>query len=1281
MLWAISANDTVSSPSFVTQKIQRKTMKGLHSHKFWPNDTLWMTSSDHQRPTTATLNNRTPVDAETQKYPSGTGHTPAELTPERYALLQIETAYRQLFDESPNLMFIYEVPTLRMLAVNRAMLWHYGYSREEFMCLGVQDLHPPEEVPTLLETVPSRAPGPVSGARWRHRKKEGQEIQVEINSLDLVWAGRPARCTTVIDITERTRGEEALRRRMTALTTPASATPSVEFEDLFNLEDIQRLQDQFAQATGVASMITRTDGTPITRPSGFTQLCAGIIRQTPHGRCHCIKSDATLGQPNAEGPTIHQCLSAGLWDAGASIVVGGRHIANWLIGQVRNDAQDDAQLRQYAQKIGADELKFMEAFYNVPVISQERFNAVAHTLYTLSKQLSSTAYQNVQQARFIAERNRAEQKLQATERQFRETIERSGAGYFRINRQEHFEMVNGAWLKMHGLTSADEILGRHFCTTQIEQDRAAAEKIIQQGFNGCEVPTGEFSRKLADGSVGYHTFSLHPVTRDQEVVALEGFVIDTTLLRRAVADYKMLFDTMQAGFAVHEIICDSAGKPVNYRFLAVNPAFEQQTGLKAEKLVGQTVLAVMPDTEQVWIDTYGRVALTGESIIFENFSKALNRYFTVSAFRPSPGLFACMIVDITAQKVAEIELRKLSRAVNQSPAMVLITDVNGIIDYVNPCFSTTTGYAFDEIRGKKTDFLRHGVAVNDGFNEMCVRVAAGRECRGEFQIRKKNGELFWESSRIGPIFGEDGRITHYLAISEDVTERRKAEEQIREQAALLNVTQDAIIVTRLDRTVTYWNRAAAILYEIPPDAAGQKIEELTNKGLPANYDEQWKNLEEKREWAGERRQLTHSGRLIDVRIRAKIFCNANGNDTAVLFVGTDITESKQLEAQFLRAQRLESLGALASGVAHDLNNVLTPVLLSVEMLRPLAQAPQDHEMLQLLSDSARRGSEIVQQLLLFGRGSDSPRAPINVAGAIKDVGRMMRGTFPKNIVLSVQSPADLWLVEADRTQVHQVLLNLCVNARDAMPQGGRLSLNAENVQVDAAFARRHDGKRIGSHVRIQVRDTGSGIAPEHIEKIFDPFFTTKPVGQGTGLGLSTVLGIVRSHEGILDVNSTVGEGTLFEIYLPAAASVTGQVAGEVGREPLRGKNELILLVEDEESIRSILQRTLLKHNYRVLVASDGAEALGVFAQNAVKIQLVITDLLMPVMDGAQMVATLRRLNPNLPVVAMSGLPLHRAEFERKFRTRLRFLTKPFEIDHALELVRSLLDESTTPAAS
>ena len=912
-------------------------------------------------------------------------------------------------------MFVYELPTLRMLAVNEAALRCYGFTMEEFLQLNVCDLHPADERPRLTQAILNRASGPAASGPWRLRRKDGTEIVVEVSSLELTWEGRNARCASLSDITERRRAEEAMQKRMVALTNPADVTASVDFDDLFNRDDIQKLQDQFARATGVAAVITRPDGTPITRPSNFTPLCADIIRQTELGRCNCFKSDAALGRPDATGPIVRPCLSGGLWDAGASIVVGGRHIANWLVGQVRDETQDEAPLRAYARAIGADETAFIAAYRRVPAMTRERFEAIAQTVFTLARQLSSAAYQNIQQARSIAARNLAEDALRAREEQFRATIEHAGAGYFRVDREGRFEAVNRAWLRMHGRLSAQEILGQPFQTTLVEKDREAGERNLQRSLAGWELPNGEATRRLADGSTACHSFSLHPVRRDGEVVAVEGFIIDTTSLRRAVSDYKMLFDTMLDGFSLYDVVCDHAGRPVDFRYLTVNPAYERQTGLKAEAVLGRTLLEVMPTIEPSRIDAYGQVALTGEPRMLVSYNRTLQRHLSISAFRPAPGQLACMVIDITA--------------------------------------------------------------------------------------------------------------------------RKRASAQIREQAALLDVTHDAIFVARMDRTVTYWNRRAAVMFGLPPDAAGQKIETLTYQEPPADFPGSWKTIVEQHDWNGERRWTTPTGHPLDIRIRTRVFSPSGGEDASVLVVITDITESKRLEAQFLRAQRLESLGALASGVAHDLNNVLTPILMAAELLRPLAQAQDDLETLRLLSDSARRGSDIVRQLLLFGRGSDSPRSALNLGGVIQDVGRMMHGTFPKNIVLSIQAPADLRLVDADRTQIHQVVLNLCVNARDAMPQGGRLAVVADNVEVDEAFARSHGGKRTGGHVRLQVRDTGTGIAPEHLDKIFDPFFTTKPVGQGTGLGLSISYRIVRDHGGQIRVASEPGRGTRFLVSLPLPAAI------------------------------------------------------------------------------------------------------------------------------------------------
>jgi CheY-like chemotaxis protein len=316
-------------------------------------------------------------------------------------------------------------------------------------------------------------------------------------------------------------------------------------------------------------------------------------------------------------------------------------------------------------------------------------------------------------------------------------------------------------------------------------------------------------------------------------------------------------------------------------------------------------------------------------------------------------------------------------------------------------------------------------------------------------------------------------------------------------------------------------------------------------------------------------------------------------------------------------------------------------------------------------------------LLLFGRGSESPRSPLNVGAVLKDMGRMMRETFPKNITASVSAPADLWLVEADRTQIHQVVLNLCVNARDAMPKGGKLALLAENAHVDEAFARTHSGKHTGRHVRITIRDTGTGITPENLEKIFDPFFTTKPVGEGTGLGLATVIGIVRGHEGVVTVRTELGCGSSFDVLLPAAKADVASPDDESAAEGPTGQGELVLVIEDEEPIRSLLQRALIRHNYDVLTASDGAEGLGVFAHHAGRVALVVTDAMMPVMGGAETVRALRQRNPKLPVVAISGLPAQEVELAQNPGPRVRFLSKPFATEHALRLIREALDEAAT----
>ena len=346
----------------------------------------------------------------------------------------------------------------------------------------------------------------------------------------------------------------------------------------------------------------------------------------------------------------------------------------------------------------------------------------------------------------------------------------------------------------------------------------------------------------------------------------------------------------------------------------------------------------------------------------------------------------------------------------------------------------------------------------------------------------------------------------------------------------------------------------------------------------------------------------------------------------------DMTAQKQLEQQFLRAQRLESIGTLASGVAHDLNNILTPILLSVPLLYEDLSPEQREVILGTIEISAQRGTDIVKQVLTFARGVEGERMPLPPLPLLQDIIRISRDTFPKNLEIVQSHAAKVWNVIGDSTQLHQILLNLCLNARDAMPEGGVMKLHAENVQVDEQYAAAFMDAKPGPYVLLRVSDTGGGIRPEVLNRIFDPFFTTKSASQGTGLGLSTVLGIVKSHGGFLNVRSTLGQGTSFEVFLPASLDAVSATPAEDLTPPRRGKGEMVLVVDDEESIRVITQATLQQHGYRVITAEDGPAAIALFADRRNDIDLVLTDLVMPYLDGIALARAVRKIKPDTKIL-------------------------------------------------
>ena len=420
------------------------------------------------------------------------------------------------------------------------------------------------------------------------------------------------------------------------------------------------------------------------------------------------------------------------------------------------------------------------------------------------------------------------------------------------------------------------------------------------------------------------------------------------------------------------------------------------------------------------------------------------------------------------------------------------------------------------------------------------------------------------------------------------------------------------------------------------------------------------------------------GSRVAVSLSMTAMLDEEGETTGFLSIVTDITEKKKLEQQFLRAQRIESVGTLAGGIAHDLNNVLTPILMSIELLRLPSTDERRLSILAGIEGSARRGADLVRQILTFARGVEGRRTELCAGPLIKEIQHFVQDTFPKNICCISSLPDDLPSFLGDPTQLHQILLNLCVNARDAMPDGGTLTITARSVIMDEAAAAVQMDARPGPYVTLSVSDTGTGIPAEVLDKIFDPFFTTKEIGKGTGLGLSTVLSIAKSHGGFITVSSEPPRETTFTIHLPATPNTRGSdTPPPAEEEPLPyGKGELILIVDDEEAIRTTTRQTLEALDYRTLVAADGAEAVALYSQHNKEIAVVLTDMMMPVMDGPTTIRLLQTINPDVKIIAASGVS-HMGGPAKVAEMGVRhFLHKPYSAQTVMTTLRLVINQDT-----
>lgn len=600
------------------------------------------------------------------------------------------------------------------------------------------------------------------------------------------------------------------------------------------------------------------------------------------------------------------------------------------------------------------------------------------------------------------------------------------------------------------------------------------------------------------------------------------------------------------------------------------------------------------------------------------------------------------------------------------------------LQWVSGAFENITGYAFEEYvaRGGWRTHVHPDDLAQD-VRDMEV-LHSNQPLKSELRTISKSGQTVWVEIYAHPVWdGHHNKLVGIYGAVRNITPRKNAEAESQATYETLKQFVDSVPAfgSYVDRAERYQfvNRFYEDWFGKPREYfVGRRLSEVHR---PATYATMQPYSQQALAGQSVRYEHEMTGRdgkhyCFDVQYIPRRA--SDGSVRGYFTLVFDITERVLRDRQWLRTQRLESVGRLASGIAHDLNNILSPVMLGPDLLRETVRDPSALEILDMIQSSATRGAAILKQLLMFGRGEEEECIALGLGPLIKEMVKIAEETFPKNIVLRHRIAPDLPSIDGNVTHLHQVLMNLCINARDAMPGGGQLTLTVQLEPVDEAMAKSCAAASPGPHVVLGVEDTGSGIPPEVVDKIFDPFFTTKPVGQGTGLGLSTALGIVRNHHGFIRVDSQPGQGTQFKIYLPVSKEGSAAAPPIQAAVLPRGQGECILLVDDEEQARRVTRRILERNAYQVLEARNGQEALAVFESTPAQIHLVITDLMMPVMDGAQLIRRLRQKSPDLKTIAITGGLSHEEMAQAMESESAAFILKPFGANVLLETIHRVL---------
>ncbi|AFM25918.1 PAS domain S-box protein [Desulfomonile tiedjei] len=883
-------------------------------------------------------------------------------------------------------------------------------------------------------------------------------------------------------------------------------------------------------------------------------------------------------------------------------------------------------------------------------------------------------------------RHAADKRLRESEERFSKSFENNPA-FLAIVQMSNWEMleVNDAWTKVTGYTR-EEAIGRTPVQLGIYDDETYREIMAEARAKG-SVRNAEIVSKNRNGEDRVLLVS-REVIRIKDEPYLLAMGVDITDRKRAEETikqsekrYRSLFENILEGYVFCQMIFDG-DSPVDFVFLEANPAFEKLTCLK--NVVGKRASEVMSGLKQKdlkLIEICGRVALTGKPEKHELYVHSLSSWFSASLYSPQKGYFVSVFDNITERKHAENALSKSEQFLRQTEQIARVggwianplTNAFHWTDGFRRIIEAPFGYQPDLEEGLKF-FTPPYIPI---IKKLLIHtLESGNPQEMEAEAITASGRHLWTEIKFLMRVDESGG-PQVLGTIQDITERKQVEKDRTRLVTAIEQAAETVLITDTDGTVVYVNPAFERVTGYSRDEVLGLNPRILKSGHQdvAFYKRLWETIANGKTWNGFLIDRRKDGTIVHTEATISPVKDMSGNIVNFVAVQRDVTEELKLQRQLAQAQKMEAVGVLAGGIAHDFNNLLQVTLgFSEILLEEKKETDPEYRDLQKIFQAATSGAELVRQLLTFSRKVEPKTVPLDLTEPIMQIKKFLNRTIPKMIDIRINVSGDLAEVDADPTQIEQILMNLAVNARDAMPEGGTLTITARNETLDSECVKCHPGVSPGDYVLLAITDTGTGMDTGIVEHIFEPFFTTKEIGRGTGLGLAMVYGIVKQHGGHITCQSDVAQGTTFKIYLPAIRRKTEPVTESSEEMPAHG-TETVLLVDDEESVRELGTRILARSGYTVLTATNGVEALDLYTREKDDITLVILDLIMPILGGKDCLKRILQINPQARMLIASGYSGDISIKECLDLGARGFVSKPFRYKELLRQVRKTLDGS------